>query len=106
MSGLPFIVMFLTLIHTHIHTPVHRGRDAHIGLVLNTHCDTLFSADRTNACTIVIKAAVTGFSSEASPPARSAVALSRFSNFSALSRSYITGGSMVLQENMGDLKGT
>lgn len=40
-------------------------------------------------------------------PSFSAVLLSLlFSNFSALSNSYITGGSVVLQENTEDLKGT
>lgn len=63
-SGLPFIALFLT----HIRTPVHREALTSASFWIHVPCDARFSADITNACALVIKAAVTGFSSEASLP--------------------------------------
>lgn len=60
--------------HSHSHFQVLRGRRAHISLVSEYTLPPVtvsFSADRTNACALVIKAAVTGFSSDASPPSLS-----------------------------------
>lgn len=108
-SGLPFVAVFLTLTHTCIHTPVLRGRSASLWIHTSPPVDAVFSADRTNACALVIKAAVTGFSSEASSSLsllllqpQLSFSLYSFSNFSALSRSHITGGSIVLQEEHGE----
>lgn len=74
-----------------------RAVNLQLRTALNASPVTLLSADGTNAGAPVIKAAVAGFPSE---PLRRSLLLS---NFSAVSRRHITGGSTGLRENMKDL---